>query len=92
MERLVERLVEREVENATLAIERLESDIKERTSSLCSSMDEQTLTPILQKIQENVTNIEIETKLKMSRKLCSLNKRPIVLAAKQRDAFINLFN
>ena len=53
-------------------------------------MDEHILTPILLKIRENVATIEVETKLKMSRKLNNLYKRPLVLPTKKRDAFVNL--
>ncbi len=84
------QLVEREVENAKASIETLEKDHKERTTSLLNTMDEQTITPILQKIQENVATIEIETKLKQSRKLNSLYGRSLVLPTEKRDAFVNL--
>ena len=77
------RLVEREVGNAKTNIELLEKDHRERTASLRSVMDEHTLTPILEKIKENVTTIEIETKLTMSRKLNKLYKRPLVLPAER---------
>ena len=63
------RLVEREVENAKSTIETLEKDHSEQIDSLRDTMGEQILTPILQKIQENVTALEIETKLRSSRKL-----------------------
>ena len=57
------RLVEREVQNAKQNIEQLEKDHNERISSLRGTIDEQTLTPILEKLKENVATIEIETKL-----------------------------
>ena len=44
-------LVEREVQNAKANIETLEKDHSERIASLRGTMDEQTLTPILQKIK-----------------------------------------
>ena len=72
------RLVEREVENAKATINTLEKDHDEKTASLRSTIDDQLLTPILEKINENVANIEIETKLKQIRKLNSLYKRPLI--------------
>ena len=48
------------------------------------------LEPILTTIENNVNNLETETKLKMSRKLSKLYKAPVVLPDHEVDAFIKL--
>ena len=55
-------------------------------------MDSNVLKPILDAIQNNVDQLEAETKLKMLRKLSKLYKAPVVLPDKEVDGFINLSN
>ena len=86
------RLVQRELDNARTKKTTLDQDHSERIASLRRTMDSNVLEPILDTIQNNVDELEAETKLKMLRKLSKLYKAPVVLPDKEVDAFINLSN
>ena len=86
------QLVQRELEKATSSISELERDVAERTTSIKETMDHEVLKPILETIKTNVDNENIETRLKMTRKLSKLYRAPIILPDNEQDAFINLSN
>ena len=85
-----QQLVQRELENAEAEKSSLEKDHNERTASLRATMDKTVLDPILASIIINVTKLEVDTKLRMSRKLNKLYNATVVLPDNTKEAYINI--
>ena len=85
-----QQLVQHELENAEAEKSSLEKDHNERTASLRATMDKTVLDPILASIKINVTKLEVDTKLRMSRKLNKLYNATVVLPDNTKEAYINI--
>ena len=85
-------LVQRELENAKKKIEVLEKEVASEKALLANKLDEETLQPIIGVIRENVENLDIECKIKISRKLNRLYDQDLCLPDTTGNCYVNLSN